>query len=196
MSSAETPTPSSPSSSNAPQPEVSRPSTDVRPLKRETIVMGNDRGRMGVLVALCSLAGVVIGFGLSNMAASMRMYHCPVEHVRTVQAPRAAPVETPPWLGVRITTTGQGGAYVQHVEAASPARSAGIQRGDVIVGFSDGSCPKRAKRVNNARDLVRMVRNADVGDRSAVVIRRNGQERVVRAHLEHMPMPLFLAEIR
>lgn len=196
MSSAETPTPSSPPSPNVPQPVSPRQTSDVRPLKRETIVMGNDRGRMGVLVALCSLAGVVIGFGLSNMAASMRMYHCPVEHVRTVQAPMAAPVETPAWLGVRITNDYQGGAYVQHVEVGSPARSAGIQRGDVIVGFSDGSCPKRAKRVSSARDLVRMVRSADVGDRSAVVVRRNGQEQVVHARLEHMPMPLFLDEIR
>ncbi len=164
-------------------------------LKRETIVMVNDRGRLGLLVALCSLAGVAVGFGLSSMASGLYAHHCSASaahhHVQSVQH-----VETPPWLGVRITTSRDGGAHVEWVEPSSPAQYAGIQRGDVIVGFARSRCPKRVQSVGTSSELVRRVRSADVGERVWVKIRRDGRTMSVATELQHMPLGLFQRETR
>lgn len=158
--------------------------------------MTGDRSRLGVLVALCSLAGVVVGFGLSNMAASMRSYHCPSMHARNVQVVAAAPIETPTWLGVRITPNRGGGVYVQQVEGSSPARAAGIQAGDVITGFAPGHCTSNIRPVRSVTGLVRMVRSADVGEGALVMLRRDGETQIVRAQLDRMPMSLYIQERR
>ncbi len=195
MSQADIPNPSpNVSSESAP----GNGSSKLVPLKRETIILSPDRGRLGLLVALCSLAGVVVGFGLSNMASSMRMSHCAAARIApaTPSVATAAPIKTPPWLGVRVTTSPEGGAYVQQVEPNSPAVSVGIRPGDVIVGFSSKSCPSRVKQVRSNSDLVRMVRQAKAGDRTRIVVQRQGEKRVMRVQLDNMPMQLFLEEIR
>ncbi|GAB4563292.1 MAG: hypothetical protein Tsb0020_12300 [Haliangiales bacterium] len=156
--------------------------------------MSGDRGRLGLLVALCSLAGVVVGFGLSNMA-TMRVHHC--SSARVVSTQMAAAVETPTWLGVRVTTDrADGGAYVRAVEPGSPAARAGIQRGDVITGVSRSHCGRSVRSIDTAQALVRTVRSRDVGDRVRIRVRRGGEEHAVRAQLAQMPVPLFLQEIR
>ena len=53
------------------QPEVARPGGGADPakLQRQTFVMVNDRGRFVLLVGMCTLAGVAVGFGLSTLAS-------------------------------------------------------------------------------------------------------------------------------
>jgi len=167
-------------------------------LQRETVVMVNDRGRLGLLVALCSLAGVAVGFGLSNMAATLgAASHCNLRAsaplVRVITA--AQQVETPTWLGVHISTHADGGAYVEAVEPRSPAARAGIERGDIITGFGTDSCPKRLQHVDTASSLVRLVRAADVGDRAVVKVERDGQPRILRTRLRQMPQSIFFEEL-
>lgn len=180
------------------EPSPSNPSSSESPkLQRETVVMVNDRGRLGLLVALCSLAGVAVGFGLSNMAAAISASnHCSMR-ARAPQVHIVAPAETetPTWLGVRISTHQSGGAYVEVVEPGSPALRAGIQPGDVIVGFTANGCPKRMDNVHTASDLVRLVRSADVGDLAVVKLERAGESTVVRTRLRHMPQSLFYEEL-
>lgn len=165
-------------------------------LQRETVVMVNDRGRLGLLVALCSLAGVAVGFGLSNMATGLHANQC---HVRSAQPAAAVHVitkaetpkqDTPTWLGVRIRTIHERGALVEDVEPNSPAQRAGIREGDIIVGFAE-SCRQTTRRVHTSRDLVRLVQSSDVGARAVVTLERDGQKRRVRAKLEHMPRHIF-----
>lgn len=172
---------------------------EVPKLQRETVVMVNDRGRLGLLVALCSLAGVAVGFGLSNMATGLHANQCQVRsapaaavHVITtdVETPKQ---ETPTWLGVRIRTAqelSERGALVEHVEPNSPAQRAGIRSGDVIVGFAE-SCRQSSKRVHTSRDLVRLVQGSDVGSRAVVTLVRDDRKMRVRARLEHMPRHIF-----
>lgn len=162
-------------------------------LQREAIVMGNERGRLGLLVALCSLAGVVVGFGLSNMAA-MRVQHCPAK-MSSVQVASAS-LDTPTWLGVRIFNAHQGGAYVERVEPGSPAQAAGIKRGDVIVGISASHCPRRFSSVDSVMDLVSSVRDRDVGENVRIRLNRAGRQLTLGAELSQMPVPLYLEEIR
>lgn len=185
MNPAENQTPPSP----PPAPNEAR----VLRLKRETILVSSDRGRLGLLVALCSLAGVVVGFGLSNMAA-MRLQSCPTSlpaaHVS------ATAIETPTWLGVRITSAAQGGVFVQSVDPSSPAQEAGLRRGDIIVGVGSSHCSRSLQAVNTASELVRLVRSEEPGDTVRIRLQRDGEIHTVRAELAHMPMSLFLEEVR
>lgn len=179
----------------SPHPASDEPRTvSVEPrLKREAIVMGNERGRLGLLVALCSLAGVVVGFGLSNMAA-MRVQHCPTS-TNSAQVSSAS-LDTPTWLGVRIFNAHQGGAYVERIEPGSPAQVAGIQRGDVIVGISSSHCPRRFAAVDTVMDLVSSVRDREVGEDVRIRLNRDGRPLTLHAELGQMPLPLYLEEIR
>lgn len=183
------------------QPETSNETTSrslpapvesVPKLQKETVVMINDRGRLGLLIALCSLAGVAVGFGLSNMAVGLHSQHCSIRTMApSIELSSPARAETPTWLGVRINDRASTGAYVLSVEPDSPAQRAGLQPGDVIVGFGHGHCSQRAKDVHTASDLVRLVQSAAVGDRALVMIERDGATMSMRATLEHMPAAIF-----
>jgi S1-C subfamily serine protease len=164
-------------------------------LRREAMLVNSDRGRLGLLVALCSLAGVVVGFGLSNMAA-MRLQHCPTVPPNVASQVSMTAVETPTWLGVRVTTVAHGGALVQAVDPSSPAQAAGIRRGDLIVGMSSGHCSRSFQSVDTASEMVRLVRGREVGSTVRLRLQRNEQELTVRAQLGQMPVSLFLEEVR
>jgi hypothetical protein len=177
-------------------PSSLHPASDephVPRLRREAMLVSSDRGRLGLLVALCSLAGVVVGFGLSNMAA-MRLQQYPTS--LPVAQMSAAAVETPTWLGVRISTAAQGGAFVQAVDPSSPAQAAGIRRGDIILGVSNAHCARSLQRVDTASEMVWLVRGRAAGDNVRLRLLRNDQELIVRAQLGQMPMSLFLEEVR
>lgn len=175
-----------------PSSSLPAPVEAVPRLQKETVVMVNDRGRLGLLIALCSLAGVAVGFGLSNMAVGLHSQHCGIHNAApSVEFTAPARAETPTWLGVRINDHASTGARVLSVEPGSPAQRAGLRAGDVIVGFGRGHCSKRVKDVNTATDLVRLVQGAEVGDRALVVVEREGTRLSVRATLEHMPVPIF-----
>jgi hypothetical protein len=164
-------------------------------LRREAMLVSSDRGRLGLLVALCSLAGVVVGFGLSNMAAMrLQQYATSLPVAETHMS--AAAVETPTWLGIRISTAAQGGALVQAVDPSSPAQAAGIRRGDIILGMSTGQCARSLQRVDTAGEMVRLVRGRAAGDNVRLRLLRSDQELMVRAQLGQMPMSLFLEEVR
>ncbi|MBM3776977.1 MAG: PDZ domain-containing protein [Acidimicrobiia bacterium] len=65
-----------------------------------------------------------------------------------------------------------GGAYVERVGEESPAARAGLQTGDVVVGF-DG------ERVRSARQFARLVQETPVGRSVQVEVRRDGGRRTL-----------------
>jgi membrane-associated protease RseP (regulator of RpoE activity) len=95
------------------------------------------------------------------------------------------------WLGVRIQDMTKKlarkndmktdeGVYVNGVEDDSPADSAGIHEGDVIVEY-DG------KRIDNANDLTSAVRKTKPGTDVTVVLMRKNEKKSLRARIGQAP---------
>jgi serine protease Do len=127
---------------------------------------------IGVNTAIISPSGGSIGIGFavpSNIASVIVMQLAKYGETRRG------------WLGVRVQTVspeiaetlGLGkphGALVAGVTQGGPADRAGIQPGDVIVGFDN-------KPINEMRDLPRMVADTPVGELADVKVWRKGEVR-------------------
>jgi hypothetical protein len=124
-------------------------STTPRPLRREAMLIATERQRGALLAAVCSLAGVGLGFGLSQMAATnSNCYHSVSSTHYRAPAPAQATViphtmDAPviakyTWLGVEghtfLTEDSISGAAVTGVFPGSPAAAAGLQPGVIITG--------------------------------------------------------------
>jgi serine protease Do len=94
------------------------------------------------------------------------------------------------WLGVQIQNLTPElakafglketkGALVAEVMPNSPAKRAGLRRGDVIVGFE-------GKKVESARALPQMVASAPIGKKSKIEILREGKTQDIDVSLEKM----------
>jgi len=172
-------------------------------LQRETLVVFNDRYRLGLLLVIVALGGVGVGFGLATMAYRTRLPPL----VRVVPfdiGPSASPsllqsdvcghrcghpFSVRPWLGIQMLTLHRdrahsldlpdgvdAGAVVTQVFPRSPANDAGIEAGDVIVAV-DGEA------VDGAPDVVRHIREERAGDEIAVTVIRAGERKALTARL-------------
>lgn len=147
---------------------------DRRPeLRREAILPAPDRSRVAAVAAMCSLAGIAVGFGLSMFALQMTEVgarnHCP-RRAAMPMAHRAIP-----YLGITFIsahdTVGPHddvGARITAVHRGTPAQSAGLRAGDVVVGY-DGSL------IDDADELFRSVRGDEVGSRPLLDVVRDGE---------------------
>ena len=88
-----------------------------------------------------------------------------------------------PWLGVSgLTITGEvasyynlpvdTGAIVSEVWGDSPAEAAGMQKGDIIIGFGDNA-------INGVEDLVKEVQRRKIGEKARVLLMRDDQKLIV-----------------
>jgi serine protease Do len=96
-----------------------------------------------------------------------------------------------PWLGVSLQDVNQSiakknklkeelGAYVSDVTQKSPADSAGIEEGDVIVEFS-------GRQIDDSEDLVSAVGKSKVGEKVKIVVVRKGEKKTLQATLAKLP---------
>jgi predicted metalloprotease with PDZ domain len=157
------------------------------PLTRETILPNHDRGRIATLVAMCSLAGVAVGFGLSTAAMQAAS-----DASRTVIVTDVRPAAVDPellpnaggdlaWLGIHFVTEGHdAGALVNSVVPGSPATVIGLHADDVVVGYD-------RTPIRTSDDLVHMVRASHVGDRPVLQVRRDGHSVQLRPVLANVP---------
>ena len=136
---------------------------------------------IGVNTAILSPSGGSIGIGFSvpsNMAKTV------IDQLVQFGETRRG------WLGVRIQNVddtiaeslGLGalrGALVADVDPKGPAKTAGIEAGDVIVKF-DG------QEVKDSKDLPRIVGQTAVGKTVDVVVMRKGKELTKTAKLERL----------
>jgi len=98
---------------------------------------------------------------------------------------------TYPWLGVGVYTVDfslaaaenlsvDKGAFIDQISASSPAETAGLRVGDVIVRFGD-------KEINNAADLVQTIRTSEIGEDVEVVFVRGKDTTTTSVRLTERP---------
>jgi serine protease Do len=98
-----------------------------------------------------------------------------------------------PWLGVGLTEineqianyyglTNQDGAIIQ-IYANGPAAKAGLHDGDIIKEIN-------RKKIKNPADIVKMVKDAKVGDKIEILAYREGKLSVFKVQLEEKPQEL------
>lgn len=92
-----------------------------------------------------------------------------------------------PWLGVQIsdvsdieTPSRENGAYINEVITESPADSAGLREGDVVIRFGNLEIP-------GADDLRRAVRESEKDQPVEIVVVRDGREQQVSVTLRDRP---------
>ncbi len=88
------------------------------------------------------------------------------------------------WIGVRLQTPSDDlangfhlasaeGALIARVDKGSPADEAGLQEGDLVLSFA-------GSEVKHARQLPRIVAQANIGEQADVVILRGGQRKILK----------------
>jgi serine protease Do len=139
---------------------------------------------LGINTAIFSPSGGSIGIGFAIPAA----------FARTIVAQLKAKGRADHgWLGVTmqnvtpaiarsfaIDPENPAGALVDDVTPDSPAARAGIRQGDVILSIN-------GRPVTVARDLPRIVRENQIGQRIALMLRRDGRDRKASAVIGLMP---------
>ena len=152
-------------------------------------LFGLDGGVIGVNTAIFSPSGGNVGIGFaipSNLAESI------VDELRETGGVERG------WLGVSIQPVTPdiaeslglekaGGALVANVTPRSPAASAGLRSGDVVLAFD-------RREIEELRDLTRAVAEAEIGARIPIAVWRGGQEEELTARIGEMPQQLALAK--
>jgi S1-C subfamily serine protease len=96
-----------------------------------------------------------------------------------------------PWLGVSVTTVTSAiqryyhlsvntGALITSVSSGSPASTAGLRAGDVIVKMDDGD-------INTAAELTTAISSHQIGDQIEIVYYRGSVQQIAGATLEESP---------
>jgi S1-C subfamily serine protease len=141
----------------------------VPPLRPEAYVVRGDRTLAAMVLLICTLGGVGIGFGTALYM--LRVSALGADDVRS----HKAMVMT--WLGASLDVNAEApGAHLKRVYEESPAEKAGLLPGDVVLRLDDSS-------VGSAADLVRAVRDRDPGDRVLLLVDRGGRMLRVRTYL-------------
>jgi S1-C subfamily serine protease len=98
---------------------------------------------------------------------------------------------TYPWLGVSVSTVTpllaasenlsvDRGARIVEVVADSPADTAGLREGDIIIRFRD-------EEISNVADLVRAIRVSEIGEWVEIVFVRGKDTKTTSARLVERP---------
>jgi serine protease Do len=127
---------------------------------------------MRTTIAAVVLLASAMGFASSRTFAAEKN---PKAVERTIGAHKGG------WLGVSIQDItpkiakkkdlkSDEGAYVNDVVEKSPADSAGVKEGDVIVEFND-------RKIDDADDLLRAVQKANAGSKTTIVVLRNNEKK-------------------
>lgn len=103
-----------------------------------------------------------------------RLHVIPHPFIGIVMVPETNPAQSEP------ATAAQPGVMVQSVIPKGPAFMAGVLPGDLITAVDN-------QEVRRPDDVSAVVRRHDIGDHLLVVLKRAGQERILRVQVEQLP---------
>ncbi|HUI43576.1 MAG TPA: PDZ domain-containing protein [Terriglobia bacterium] len=141
------------------------------------------KSKPNIVAAGVAIMAVGVALGTTALRAQKADDHGPEGDLRTLIVPGSGS-----WLGVALKDIsadqardmklgGEYGALVDRVEPDSPAAKAGLESGDVIVGFA-------GERVRSVAGLTRMVRETPAGRAVEIEVRRGGEKKTLTATVE------------
>jgi hypothetical protein len=141
-------------------------------LRPEARVVRADRSLAAMVLLVCTLGGMGIGFGSAMYLMRVQWGSgCPQP------AMRVQDTSTITWLGVGVRSyTSREGTHVLRVFEGTAAERAGLKPGDVVATF-DG------ERVPSADALVALVRSRAPGTLVEITVMRNGEPVTLHARL-------------
>lgn len=147
-------------------------------LRREAILVARDRGRLALLFAMCTLAGVAMGFGLRGVSTA----HCPgANHAKAPPPAKTVSCDQGcTWLGIQMIDTREGVRVVRVFDGTPAAELAAgglLQAGDYVHSIA-------GQRVTRSVDVIRSIRAHGPGDVVPMRLRRPGQKAVVMLEAE------------
>jgi S1-C subfamily serine protease len=141
---------------------------------------------------LLNLAGEVVGINTAVAQAQGIGFAIPTKTVDEVLGELINKGKVVrPWLGVQVQPLskelsaylgfkGTQGALVAGILPGSPAASAGLEQGDIVVKWDD-------KEVSTPDELVELIRRAKIGQRVEVVFYRKGKPSSVSIQITEKP---------
>ncbi|MBI5646210.1 MAG: PDZ domain-containing protein [Ignavibacteriae bacterium] len=141
---------------------------------------------MKTILFLAAISLCLAGSGVQTASAQVKKEKKKIE---TISAAKGA------WLGVALKSVTKElkgeedlktstGAYIDDVIDDSPAAEAGFQEGDVVIEF-DG------KKISDAEDLQKAVKDAGVGKKVNVVVFRDDEKKTLSATLTEQKKDAF-----
>jgi hypothetical protein len=147
-------------------------------LRPEARIVRADRSLATMVLFVCTLGGMGIGFG-SAMYLMRAHWGAPGAY-RCGDRLVLSDVGRITWLGVGvITQRSRDGAVITRVYDDTGADRAGFQRGDIIKGFE-------GQRIYDNDQIITAVRSRAPGEVVEVSVERNGQPMTLRARLGQM----------
>lgn len=142
--------------------ESARPNVQRATLRKEAMIVESPRPMMGLLVAGCTLVGVIVGFSLGLVARTSCHQH--IERIPVAMVAGQAPDVAAGFLGVEIRNDsewiaarrGEGGVFasgarVTRIIPGTPAQSVGLDAGDLIVRIEG----QPVSDINQVRSAIR-----------------------------------------
>lgn len=157
---------------------VTPPSSPEPILRPEARVVRADRSLATMVLFVCTLGGMGIGFG-SAMYLMRAHWGAPGAYTTWHQCGERVAASPSPvtYLGVNIVTTrAQDGAVIVRVFDGTGADRAGLSRGDIIRTLDGAS-------IGGSEELVQAVRSRSPGERVRLGIERQGQPIAIDARL-------------
>jgi S1-C subfamily serine protease len=143
-------------------------------LRPEARVVRADRSLAAMVLVVCTLGGMGIGFGFAMYLMRAQLAFAPS------YAPRAAVYRAhahSTWLGVAVRSfVGRSGTVVVRVDPDTGAQAAGMRPGDVVTTFE-------GDEVRDAEDFSEAVAGRRPGEVVQLGVERNGQPLVLTARL-------------
>jgi predicted metalloprotease with PDZ domain len=142
-------------------------------LKPEARVVRADRSLAAMVLVVCTLGGMGIGFGFAMYLMRAQLAFAPAFATRTV----VVPTEHSTWLGAGARSfNNRGGTLITRVYAETGAQAAGLRAGDIVTTVE-------GEEIDGADELDAAIRSRPPGAIIQLGVERNGQPLVLRARL-------------
>jgi S1-C subfamily serine protease len=167
---------SEPVAAAAPVTTVEASPPKVPALRREAVLPREQRGGLGAVALLCSLAGVASGFALATTILATQLAQTEARMTRRQSHAAYANARERAFLGIQYVNGAGNAARIVRVFNDTPAADIGLAVGDVIVRY-DG------EKLDQEWELGGLVRRSSIGHEATIEVRRGDNTMILHPEL-------------